>query len=165
MIEAREPAVEPGKSFVLERIYDAPRVRVYMAWTHPALLEMWWGIEGSTSVIKEMHVRPGGAWSIEMRTPSGKSYPNSGVFKNVIENELLEYTQLVPGGDQPDDPEFVEIWHRVSFTDETNGRTKVKVVVTAPARAVRDRLLGTGIAVGMSQGLSRLAQLLSTDTN
>lgn len=50
----------------IERIFNAPRTRVYSVWTDPELIPEWWG-EGT--VVEEMDVRPGGRY--RFRTPHG----------------------------------------------------------------------------------------------
>lgn len=155
----------PNTSFVLERNYDASRELVYKAWTDPALVSLWWGIEGSSSVVNRMDVRPLGAWSIDTHLPGGASFPNTGFFRTVIENELLEFSQRVPADVSAADDCGAEVWHRVSFREADAGGTRVEIVVTAPTQDVRDRLVLSGMADGMSQGLDRLERVLSNHAN
>ena len=43
----------------IERVFDAPRDRVFAAYTDPELIPEWWGPRGTTTVVDEMDVRPG----------------------------------------------------------------------------------------------------------
>ena len=43
----------------IERILDAPRERVYAAFTDPELIPQWWGPHGTTAQVAEMDVRAG----------------------------------------------------------------------------------------------------------
>ena len=46
----------------IERIFDAPRDRVFAVYTDPALIPEWWGPRGTTTVVDKMDVRTGGDW-------------------------------------------------------------------------------------------------------
>jgi len=45
---------------VSSRVFDAPRERVFKAWTHPHHLAQWWGPRGFTNTLDEFDLRPGG---------------------------------------------------------------------------------------------------------
>ena len=44
----------------ISRVIDAPRSRVFRAWTEPALLQQWWGPHGMTTPECEMNLWVGG---------------------------------------------------------------------------------------------------------
>ena len=48
------------KESTLTRLFDAPRTRVWKAWTDPKLLVQWWGPQGMTAPACEVDARPGG---------------------------------------------------------------------------------------------------------
>lgn len=151
----------PAREFELTRMFDAPRDLVFKVWTDPRYVALWWGIEGTNVKRCEMDVRPGGAWRIDMRTPGGTIYPNSGVFVEVIENERLVFSD-VPHADSPawsGSPPGTYV-HTVSFRHHESGGTEVSVVVRADSEADCARLLAQGMREGIAQGLDRLARLL-----
>jgi len=49
------------KELVLKRVFNAPRERVWKAWTDPRRLAQWWGPAGFTNPVCEADVRPGDA--------------------------------------------------------------------------------------------------------
>lgn len=49
-----------GREIVVSRFFDAPRERVWAAWTDPEQIVRWWGPRGFTTTIHEMGVREGG---------------------------------------------------------------------------------------------------------
>ena len=51
-----------GGDLVFERTFDAPRERVWKAFTDPEIVPRWWGPHGTTTTVVEMDVRPGGKW-------------------------------------------------------------------------------------------------------
>ncbi|WP_244238607.1 SRPBCC domain-containing protein [Corallococcus terminator] len=54
-----------------ERIFNAPRERVWKAMTDPALVVQWWG-RGNTRVIERMEVQRGGHWRYVEHAPDGQ---------------------------------------------------------------------------------------------
>ncbi len=47
---------------IITRIIDAPRERVWEAFTDPKQVVQWWGPNGFTTTIHEMDVQVGGVW-------------------------------------------------------------------------------------------------------
>ena len=92
-----KPAADAGstvdREFVHSRLIDAPRERVFRAFSDPAHLARWWGPKGFTSTFHEFDLRPGGAWRFVMHGPDGANYPNESVFVEVVapERVVLEH--------------------------------------------------------------------------
>lgn len=68
MANASSPATAAGDREISSvRVFRAPRVLVWQAWTDPKHLEQWWGPIGFTTTTKEFDLRPGGKWLHTMR--------------------------------------------------------------------------------------------------
>ncbi|GAB7031186.1 SRPBCC domain-containing protein [Streptomyces sp. NPDC021749] len=77
----------------LNRTFDARRDLVFEAWTTPAHFAYWFGGELTVPVERmTMDVRPGGSWSLVMHSPDGSELPFSGVYREVVPPERLEFT-------------------------------------------------------------------------
>jgi uncharacterized protein YndB with AHSA1/START domain len=61
------PANLNDRELVLTRIIDAPREKLFRAWTEPELLKQWYAPLPWTTPEAEMDVRPGGASLVVMR--------------------------------------------------------------------------------------------------
>jgi uncharacterized protein YndB with AHSA1/START domain len=59
------------KPFEISRVYDAPREKVWQAWTEPARLKHWWGPRGFTVHTCKVDLRPGGIFLYGMKAPDG----------------------------------------------------------------------------------------------
>jgi uncharacterized protein YndB with AHSA1/START domain len=76
----------------LTRIIEAPREKIYRAWTEPALLKEWFTPRPWTVSMVEIDVRSGGNSYIVMNGPNGEEFPNRGVYLEVIPNEKIVFT-------------------------------------------------------------------------
>jgi uncharacterized protein YndB with AHSA1/START domain len=61
------------RELVLTRLIDAPREKLFRAWTEPEVLKQWFTPAPYTTPVAELDVRPGGANLIVMRDPEGNS--------------------------------------------------------------------------------------------
>ena len=136
-VQTKISAEFPGeRELVLERIFDAPREKVYRAWTEPKLLKQWfvprpWTISGVS-----LDVRPGGSSLIVMRDPDGKDYPNPGVFLEVVKNERLVMTDAFTSAWEPSEKPFMTAI--VTFEDLGEARPVIRRVrAIGPSRTAR----------------------------
>ena len=101
----------------IERIYDAPRDRVWRAFTDPALVAQWWG-RGNRLVIERMEVKKGGHWRYVEHGPDGV-HGFEGRYREVTPPERLVHTFEWDGM-----PAHVVI-ETVTLEDLGDGRTRV----------------------------------------
>jgi uncharacterized protein YndB with AHSA1/START domain len=79
------------RELVTSRLIDAPRERVFSAFSDPAQLQHWWGPNGFTNTFHEFDLRPGGKWRFVMHGPDGANYPNESVFVEVAPAERVVF--------------------------------------------------------------------------
>ena len=82
------------RELVTSRVIDAPRERVFRAFSDPSHLAQWWGPKGFTNTFHEFDLRPGGAWRFIMHGPDGGNYPNESVFVEVVEPERVVFQHV-----------------------------------------------------------------------
>lgn len=89
-----EPSANIGSMLRVSRTYDAPREKVFSAWTEPEQIKKWWGIESTyTTPIAEVDLRTGGRYRLGMQAPdTDQVYIVSGVFHEVLAPEKLVYS-------------------------------------------------------------------------
>lgn len=128
-------------SLTISRIIDAPRQRVFEAWTDPQHLSRWWGVrQGYTAPIVEIDLREGGRYRLAMLAPEG-GIPNivGGVFREVQPPEKLSFTWAWEHGPQ-EHPHWepTETLVTVEFRD-LGGSTEVTLTHTGfPEAPMRD---------------------------
>jgi uncharacterized protein YndB with AHSA1/START domain len=136
----------------LERVLDAPRARVFEAWTRAEHLEHWFGPSRFTVHSCETDPRPGGVFRLCMRSPDGKDYWVRGVFREVVAPERLVIACTAE--DENGVPQLDELI-RVAFAEE-HGKTRL----TLNASASGAGMLLEGMEKGWAQTVERLHTLL-----
>jgi len=96
--------IEP---LVMTRQFEAKPERLYAAWTTPALFSQWFGPPGGSVTRCEMDAKIGGRWRAEVRTPDGKEYGASGVFKTLEPPKRIVLSWI--WDDRPDGAPDMEI--------------------------------------------------------
>lgn len=139
----------------IERIFDAPRERVYAAFTDPELIPQWWGPHGTTTVVEQMDVRPGGTWRFVGQDSDGSEVGFRGVYREVAPPERLAQTFEFEGM-----PGHISL-EIATFEDLGDGRTKVTNDVVFYTAEERDGMLDAGMEKGMSESFERLDELLA----
>jgi uncharacterized protein YndB with AHSA1/START domain len=104
------------RELMLTRLIDAPREKLYRAWTDPTLLKQWFAPLPYTTPVAELDVRPGGSAFIVMRGPDAKDLPNHGVYLEVVPNQRLVSTDAYTKAWEPSEKPFMTLI--LTFEDE-----------------------------------------------
>jgi uncharacterized protein YndB with AHSA1/START domain len=138
----------------IERIFDAPRDRVWRAFTDPALVAQWWG-RGNKLVIERLEVERGGHWRFVEHSPDGV-HGFEGRFREVKPPERVVQTFEWDGM-----PGHVVV-ETVTLEDLGDGRTKVVTTSLFHTTEERDGMLSSGMEQGLNQSYAALDRLLAT---
>lgn len=138
----------------IERIFDAPRERVWRAMTEPALVAQWWG-RGNPLVIERMEVKRGGHWRFVEKTPDG-DHGFEGRYREVVPPERVVQTFEWDGM-----PGHVAV-NTMTLEDLGDGRTKLVTVSLFHTVDDRDGMMHSGMERGMSESYQALDRLLET---
>jgi uncharacterized protein YndB with AHSA1/START domain len=158
------------RDFVLTRIIEAPRDRVFKAWTNTDQLAKWWGPRQYPARC-EGDFRIGGSFRLVMVGPDGKEYPMTAVIKEIKAPERLVWLQ--------DCSEHPLDWHEqvnkfrpnatgnlgemlltITF-EELEGKTKMTVTMHFDDTTDRDALVNFGMTEGWSESFEKLEELLA----
>ena len=156
--EAVRATTASDRELVISRIIDAPRERVFKAWTDPELLKQWFAPLPYTTPVAELDVRPGGANLIVMRGPDGNDLPNRGVYLEVVKNEKLVITDAYTEAWEPSEKPFMTLI--VTFENE-GGKTKYTARVRHWTVADRETHEKMGFHQGWGQCADQLATLVT----
>lgn len=145
---------------VLMREIDAPREKIFRAWTDSELLKQWfcpkpWGVSHA-----ELDVRSGGSSVIVMNGPNGEVVDNRGVYLEVVPNEKIVFTDAFKTAWVPSEKPFMT--GIVLLEPLGDGKTKY----TAMARHWTEEDKKTHEAMGFHEGwgaaTDQLAALVAT---
>ena len=139
----------PDRELVTTRVLNAPRERVFSAFSEAGQLAQWWGPEGFRNTFHEFDLRAGGAWRYTMHGPNGADYPNESVFVEVVKPERI-VIEHVSG------PRFRLT---ITLTAEA-GRTRLTWRQRFPTAADCDRIKALAIPAN-EQNLDRLEARLA----
>jgi len=147
-----------SRELSLTRIIDAPREKVYRAWTEPELLKQWFAPLPYTTTAAELEVRAGGANLIVMRGPDGAEMPNRGVYLEVIPNEKLVFTDAFTKSWEPSEKPFMTV---VLTFEDLGGKTKYTARVLHWTAADKEAHEKMGFHQGWGQCADQLAALVT----
>jgi uncharacterized protein YndB with AHSA1/START domain len=149
-------AADGDREIVTERVFSAPRERVFQAFVDPELVPKWWGRRADTTTVDKMDVRVGGDWRFVTDGPDG-STAFRGTFRAIEPPELIEQTfewEGMPGHI------VVEI---ARFEDLGDGQTKVSTRTLFHTTEERDGMIASGMEIGMGESYEKLDELLAQD--
>lgn len=119
--------INPNTDLVLERTIDVPRELVWKAWTTPEHLKHWFVPKPWSVPECEIDLRPGGKFRTVMQSPEGVKNDNTGCYLQVIENELLVWTDGLLPDFRPAAQSFMTA--HLLFEDEGEGTRYTAIVL------------------------------------
>ena len=137
----------------IERVFDAPRERVWRALVDPELLAQWWG-RGNKLVIERLELVRGGHWRFVEHSDHGV-HGFEGRYREVTPPERLVLTFEWDGM-----PGYVAI-ETITLHDLGDGRTKIVNLSLFHTTEERDGMLRSGMETGLNQSYEALDQVLA----
>jgi uncharacterized protein YndB with AHSA1/START domain len=144
------------REIAINRIFDAPRERVFAAWIDPEAIGHWWGPRGFSTTTRSMVVETGGMWKYTMHGPDGTDYSNEVRYEAVEIPDRIIYSTT--GGQEDDDTHT----HRVivEFRDK-GAKTEVSMRIIFPSAEERDHVVKVyGAVQGLNETIDRLREYL-----
>lgn len=139
----------------VERVFDAPRDRVFATFTNSDLIPEWWGPLDTTTIVDEMDVRTGGRWRFVNRGSDGSETAFRGAYREVTPPERIVQTfewEPMAG--------HVSV-ETATFEDLGDDRTKITTVSLFHTTEERDGFLASGMERGLNETYSRLDEVLA----
>ena len=143
------------EQILITREFHAPRHLVFEAWTTPELVKRWWHANRGEVTSVEIDLRPDGKWRQVMVTPDGFEVGFHGEYRQVVPGELIVSTEVYEG--IPNGEESATL-NTLTFV-ESDGRTRVTLLIEAPSRTVRDAIIESGMEAGLQDALDLLERI------
>lgn len=141
------------RSIRVERVFAAPRERVWQAMTDPALVAQWWG-RGNKLVIERDEIERGGHWRYVEHADDG-AHGFEGRYREVTPPERVVRTFEWDGM-----PGHV-IVETATLEDLGDGRTRLVSVSLFHTTEERDGMLHSGMEGGMHESYAALDRVLA----
>jgi uncharacterized protein YndB with AHSA1/START domain len=142
------------REFRVERVFDAPRDRVFATLTDPELIPEWWGPRGMTTIVEEMAPERGGRWCFLMRDADGGETWFRGTYREVTPPERIVQTFEWSGM-----PGHVSV--ETATLEDLGEQTRVVSVSVFHLTEERDGMLDSGMEGGMNETYERLDEVLA----
>ncbi len=143
---------------VMTRVFDAPRERVFDAWTRPELLSRWLGIfDGMTMPVCEIDLREGGGYRYVWELRDGTRMGVRGVYQTIRAPELVVCTEV-----------FDDAWYEgealiTHVLEEIDAAaTRSRITIHYASREARDGVLNSPMQHGVRAGYAVLDDLLES---
>lgn len=88
-MDGKNASIAADQDFVLTRTLDAPRERVWRAWTEREQLMQWFGPKGFTMSHATLDLRPGGAFHYGLRSANGQMMWGKWTFREIVAPKKL----------------------------------------------------------------------------
>ena len=137
----------------LERIFGAPRGKVWKAVTTPELLAQWWG-RGNTLVIERFEFQRGGRWRFVEHGPDGV-HGFEGRFREIAPIERIVQTFEWDGM-----PGHVIV--ETMTLEDLGDRTRLVSTSLFHTAEERDGMLHAGMEGGANESYAALDRVLAT---
>jgi len=121
-----------GRPFVISRMFNASRAKVWRAWTERARLMQWFGPKGFKMPAAKIDFRPGGTFHYCMEAPNGDELWGKFVYREIVAPERIVFVSSFSDEDggltrHPLSSDWpLEMLSTITF-EERNGRTTVTV--------------------------------------
>ncbi|MGE0571241.1 MAG: SRPBCC family protein [Dehalococcoidia bacterium] len=137
-----------------ERVFNAPRARVWRAYSEPELVAQWWG-RGNKLVVETFEFWKGGHWRF-VEHADGEEAGFEGRFREIEPLDLIEQTFEWDGM-----PGHVSV-DSARFSDTSDGKTLM--VIDSLFMTAEDcaGMFEAGMEGGMNESYAALDRLLET---
>jgi uncharacterized protein YndB with AHSA1/START domain len=142
------------REFRIERVFNAPRERVWRAMTDPTLIAQWWG-RGNRLVIERDEFVRGGHWRYVEHAPSGPE-GFEGRYREVVPPERIVRTFEWDGM-----PGHVLV-ETITLEQLGESRTKLVSVALFHTAEERDGMVDAGMEGGANESFDALDRVLAT---
>ena len=140
------------EQILITREFDAPRELVYRAYTTPELVKRWWHAKRGEMTVCEIDLRVGGRWRYVMVAHGDMEVAFHGEYREIVPNERLVSTEVFEGF--PD----AQSLNTLTLT-ETDGRTRLEILVEHENRQHRDAHIDSGMEDGLQDALDLLEEV------
>lgn len=161
MTQSGTPENTNGYTFMVERVFNAPREKVFEAFTQCEHLLQWWGPHEWPLVHCDMDFRVGGSWHYAMReSATGNESWGLMIYDEINPPEFIRYRDVFSDVNRTINTEMPETNNTLDFYVEGE-QTRVVSRSVYPSEDALKQVIDMGMEEGLKQTWDRLAAYLS----
>ena len=151
-----EVTTPSDREIVMTRTFDAPRQRVFDAFTKPEFIKRWLlGPDGWSMPVCDVDLKAGGTFHYVWRNDAeGQQFGIHGSFREIVNPERIVHAENF------DEPWYPSDAIVTTALDEQNGITTVTMTCVYETREIRDAAIESGMTKGVARSYDRLADIL-----
>ncbi|WP_147804630.1 SRPBCC family protein [Alkalicoccus halolimnae] len=157
---------EEGRNLIIERTFNVSKDMLFQIYSSSAHLEQWWGPRGWETTNYKFDFRPEGVWHYCMRCADesqgefyGQEAWGKGIFKEIVENEKIVYTDMFSDKEGNMDDRFPSVLVTIMFKEADAGSV-LHVYSEFPTKEDMQKLKDMGMVEGFTSQLDRLEEYL-----
>jgi uncharacterized protein YndB with AHSA1/START domain len=150
-------ATPGGREIIITRVVNAPREKVWEAYSNPDLLKQWLGPRDLEMTIEKFDMKPGGSYRYIHKDKDGNEFGFHGVIHGVHAPEKAIQTFEFEGLPEPGHVSL----DTLTLEDLGDGTTKITTISVFQTVEDRDGMIASGMERGVTEGYERLDELLA----
>ncbi|WCL49123.1 SRPBCC family protein [Leptospira sp. GIMC2001] len=152
--------INPELDLMFERNVDVPCELVWKAWTDPKHLVEWFTPKPWKTTDCFIDLRPGGEFRTIMQSPEGEKFDNSGCYLEIINEQLLVWTDALQPGFRPSTEGF---FTGIIILEKTTNGTKYTAI--AKHKSIEDckKHAEMGFVEGWGTALNQLVEFIKSN--
>ncbi len=128
---------------ILDHIIEAEQAKVYHAWTDLKAFRQWFCPIGFSIAKAEMDPRPGGFFSIHMKSPEGEIYPTRGEYISLESPTRIVYKDSWDDDRADNEPILTEV-----VLSAVGKHTRISLYSTFNSEEQKEKSLTSGVVAG-----------------
>lgn len=151
---------DKNATLTVERLFPAPRSRVWQAFTDAAILDQWWAPKPWKAETITMDFRVGGHWHYAMKGPDGETHYGRMSYLEIEPERFYETRDVFADASGATDESLPQQRFETTFTSEGEA-TRVEVVVHYASREDLEKIIAMGMQEGLTTAQDQLEDLLT----
>jgi uncharacterized protein YndB with AHSA1/START domain len=145
----------------ITRTFNAPREKVFKAWSSSEALKQWWGPRTFPTTYSDLDFREGGHWHYCMTGPDGTQAWGKMVYDEISEPGRIVYTDHFSDKDGNFNTDLPTMKITVEFEELESGKTRLKSYSKFASPADLQKVLDMGMEQGLDETYDKLDEYLA----
>lgn len=158
MTSSKDSSQEAPRELTITRILNAPREKVYDAWTKAEQFAVWWSPRDYSNHVRVFEPVEGGRIDMDMVHTGGQRHQMGGIFKELKRPEKLVF--ITTAFEDANGVPGIENLNSVTFED-VNGKTRLTLNVQVLRASPEVEKALAGMSIGWNQSLDKLEEMFN----